>query len=190
MKNRQIKLAAASATVVVGLVVIGLTVHSLSQPSKGLVTYNAADTVQAVSNTLQFKTFSSPLISFSYPSSMSSYPASKPVLPTLASYSFISRGENSWFLAVSVIDSPGENFSDNSAYVYRENNPKIYRASKLTINGLAVTVMTDVIDPGYDKVAFIDNSSYQATVALTANDSADPSLSTAFNTILSSWQWH
>jgi hypothetical protein len=83
---------------------------------------------------------------------------------------------------------PGGTLAGDGSYNFRKQNPQQYIEQTRTINGAAVSIMTDH-SGAYSQVAFMPHGEMVAEVALSGERSSDAPSQTIFNTVLGSWHW-
>ncbi len=179
--------------IVTTIIAVTFIINNLNQPSKGDISYQPNIT----SNSSSQQTFNSTktnvvgkYIKFSYPASLKAYPLPKPVYPAVEAYSDTYKDTDVWTLALQVVHIPSGDINDNSGYTLRKSNPNRYGYTIETINQNKVYIFTDTQDNNFNKVAFMVNGEYQASISLTGLDINQPDLlQTTFDQVVSSFEW-
>lgn len=159
---------------------IGKTITSQPQSSQSLNSINYS-----------LVNINNPYASFGYPKFLSLDKGYPIYPPTKEEYNFSYRDIVTWDLAITIDYIPQGSLKDNNSYQFRMTYPNIYQSSTLSINNQEILVFTDKNIPTYNKVAFLINGPYQATVALSGDDpSGTVPLQKTLTAVLSSWRWN
>lgn len=175
-------------------VAVKTTITILSQPSSGTITtpQQSVATAQTASASINMTPAvqTCPYATYEYPSGMTTQASNPNVGPTLANFNYVYKDIESWNLAVAVNSDPTGQVASDSGYQYRKENPNIYQASQITVDGQTVPIMTDITAGGFSKVAYLIHGSYLATVSLLGDDSSGSApLQATLSMILNSWKW-
>lgn len=167
--------------------------HYLTSPSQSKITTPNAP-VSSLSSTSTFNntpvSVHNTYFSFTYPAAMHPYATQPLKNPQIANYSYGYRDIESWQLAISGQMYSDPSLSSDSAYNYRSQHPEQYKLTNTSINGQSVTIMTDMKDAGFSKVAFLLHGSAIVNVSLYGNDTSGTEiLNSVFMQVLNSLQW-
>lgn len=161
---------------------VSAKVQSTQESASGILAYN-------INLTPVYQ--SGKYASFDYPKGLKLVSTTLGASSSLEDFTYYVKDIYSWTLAIDVGSYPDGVLSENSSYLFREENPHTYSKSSETIHGMPITIMTDnSFSGGFSKVAFIPYGNYIATISLMGNDTSGIGpLVTTFNMVLGSWHW-
>jgi hypothetical protein len=191
MRRTRVLKTVLGLCVVVLLSGIYLFVHYINSPAAASnITNPALSNSRTTTHTPRAINVVGPYASFSYPASFTASPQSPLMGNVLAIYSYEHRALIPWQLTITITMVPNGSPDSDSAYYARIENPAQYTESTETINNKAVTIMTDSISGGFNKVAFLFHDDRSADIAFSSQDAQNSAEEqTVLNQVLRSWRW-
>ncbi len=172
------------------LIVIWIILKNNSMPIGTPVKQNNFSAINNPGFIFSLKNSSDQYVSFKYPKFLKVVSNYKFYPPVVDEFNYSYLDIESWDLSISIYHFGSSSLQDNNAYQFRLENPSIYVPSTEVVNEQNVVIFSDQSMGGFNKIAFLVNGTYQATISLTGDDqSGQAPLQKTFDLILSNWHW-
>ena len=191
MKKRKLfKIVLSSSLIFIVLFVVFWIIQSNNNSSIGTtITVNHINNNSLKFNYSLSSNFDS-FVTIGYPKFLKIVPNYKFYLPVVDEFNYSYPDIESWDLSISIYHFGSSSLQDNNAYQFRLENPNIYSPSTEVVNGQNIVIFSNQSMGGFNKIAFLINGTYQATISLIGDDqSGQAPLQKTFDLILSNWHW-
>lgn len=162
------------------------TQHILNTPAQGIVAERTA--IDNGSSTERLIRLNGKTAKFQYPAQIQKLKTDNLAVGDIEKFLFNKPEHGNWSLTVLIKRLPSGVLAADGNYNLRKQNPQQYVEQTRTINGAAVSVMTDH-SGAYNQVAFMPHGEIVAEVSLSGAESNDADSQAILNTVLNSWQW-
>jgi hypothetical protein len=164
----------------------GVFVHTLNQPSEGVITSSQASETPSKVPLLRA---TGKTVSFLYPASFQKLATDALMPGDSEKFVLVNPQLSPRNLAIQIRKLPSGSLNDDGGYNFRNQNPVRYSEQIIDIHGNQISIITDQ-SGGYSKTAFFTHQGLVANVTLiSSSDSKATDMDKALHTVLGSWKW-